>query len=107
MSSKFIALDFIKKLSERALYGITGEKPLAIIAVLKYLSDNNIIGKTLLDLINNPQHAKEIKESFIDIAKKYSELNDPVTSWSVITGTEEELQNAIKNFSNVNEGIKI
>jgi len=101
-SAKTIVAEFIQKLIGRAYYGIKGEKPIAVIAALKYLHENKIVGKRLLVLFDGPD-AENIRRIFVDLAKRYSSISEPSTSWNTITGKNRELQNAIQQFSNVNE----
>jgi hypothetical protein len=103
-SDKSIVAGFLSELSKRAEYGIRGEKPLAMIAALKYLHENNITGKSLLGLLSAP-HARKIRTIFLDLAKLHSSIEEPSTSWDIITGKQGELQDAILQFhaGNVNE----
>ena len=102
--AKIIVATFIIELSKKAAYGLKGEKPLALIAALKYLHDNKISGVNLIDLIEDLNYSEGVKSVFISLAQK-TRITDPSSSWSVITGSEKELQNAIKNFreENVNK----
>lgn len=103
-SDKSIAAGFVSELSKKAEYGIRGEKPLAVIATLKYLHENNITGKRLLELLAEP-HAKAIKSIFLDLAREHSSIKEPDTSWDLIAGKRRELQDAIQQFraGDVNE----
>lgn len=96
-SAKSIIASFIVELSVRADFGIRGEKPLAVIAALKYLSENKISGKTLTTLLHE-RDAKNVRSIFIDLAKQHSHLKDPSNSWNVITGKNKELQYAIQEY---------
>jgi hypothetical protein len=96
-SARSTVAGFIIELSQKAGYGIRGEKPLAIIAALKYLHDYKIIGKGLLELLEEP-HSKTIRSIFITLAKQCKKITDPSSSWNVITGKNRELQNAICKF---------
>lgn len=82
--------DFIDILISRAKYGIRGEKPIAIIAILKYLKDKNMPGTSLLQLIKNPL----VRKHFSLLANQYGKIS--TGSWSVITGKNRELQRAIE-----------
>ena len=97
-SAKITIASFIIELSARAGYGLRGEKPLAIIAALKYLHDNKIFGVKLLDLIESGKHYDCVRSVFIAYAKKTGKIESPSGSWDVITGSNKELQNAIKQF---------
>ena len=86
--------DFIDALSEKAVDGVLGEKPIAIVAALKYVCSGGIIGKPLLEIFSS--HGWKIRPYFLELAKTYSNLSNPSSSWSVITGTKRELQKAIE-----------
>ncbi|MFQ6126686.1 MAG: hypothetical protein ACE5R6_19080 [Candidatus Heimdallarchaeota archaeon] len=101
MGSRQVVYDFIQKLSSRAHYGLRGEKPLAIIATLEYVRKNKLYGKTLLELIDN--HNNPIRNEFLEVANRFGRLSNPNNSWSVITGPDQELQNAIKHHRLVNQ----
>ena len=90
--------DFIEKLVERAQYGVQGEKPLAVIATLNYLYEYKLLGQSFIELIDDPKHSSNIKSYFMRLANDYGRLKDPNASWNVITGTDEELQNATRDF---------
>lgn len=93
-----IVASFVSELIDRASYGIKGEKPLAIIAALKYLHDNEISGVELLDLIEGWDHSDDVRSVFITLAENSKKITSPSGSWSVITGSQKELQNAIRLF---------
>ncbi len=94
---KSIVEGFVSELSKRAKYGIRGEKPLAVIAPLKYLRENNISGKKLLELLAEP-HAEVIRRIFLDLTRDFSSIREPGTSWNKITGKERELQSSVLQF---------
>lgn len=96
-SDKSIVAGFISELSKKAEYGIRGEKPLAVVATLKYLQDNGITGKRLLELLAEP-HVKAVRHIFIDLARECSLIKEPETSWDLIVGKRRELQDAIQQF---------
>jgi hypothetical protein len=93
---------FIKSLESKALYKLKGEKPIALISILSYLSNNNLGGIRLLDLLASPRHSFKIRSEFIKIASRYGKIADPEASWDVITGSARELQRAIENNGLVN-----
>ena len=103
-SDKSIVAGFISELSRKAEYGIRGEKPLAVVATLKYLHENNVTGKTLLQLLREP-HAKVIRSTFLDLAREHSPIKESATSWDLIAGRKRELQNSIRqsHFGDVNQ----
>ena len=97
MSDKSIVASFVSELSKKAKYGLRGEKPLAVVAVLKYLHENNINGKKLLELLAEP-YAKAIRRTFLDLAREFSPITEPTTSWDIIAGRRSELQDAVQQF---------
>lgn len=99
-----IIVDFFNELSNRAKHGVKGEKPLAVLATLRYLIDTRQIGIKYLELLDYPYYEK-LRRVFIQTAEKYGELDDPSNSWGVITGVEMEFQNAIKENGRVNQAI--
>lgn len=96
-SAKSIVIGFVSELSAKAKYGIKGEKPLGIIAVLKYKHESKILGGTLLQLLSEP-HAKFVKRAFLSLAEMHSSIVEPQTSWDLIAGRSGELQSSIMQF---------
>jgi len=94
---------FINWLSSRARYGIRGEKPIAVIAALQYLQDTGQKRIRLLELIENPSHLPSVRDRFIDLAGQYGSISNPRNSWSVITGSNREIQRAIEAHLEVDE----
>jgi hypothetical protein len=86
-SAKSKVETFMKELCTAAKkYGILGEKPIAVIAALKYVNDNRIVGKCLLEIFSTHTHIHGIKSVFLDLAYGYSNLKNPNDSWNnVIT----------------------
>ena len=96
-SDKSIIVGFVSQLSTSADYGIRGEKPLAIIAVLKYKHESKMLDGTLLELLSEP-HAKFVKRAFLSLAETYSSIVEPQISWDLIAGRSGELQSSIMQF---------
>jgi hypothetical protein len=101
-----IFIELMDELGKRAQYGIKGEKPIALIAVLQYLLDKEITGIELIEFFEDPYLMREIKTRFIRLAEQYSKLSSPGGSWSVITGSNKEIQNAINNHYKANTSFK-
>ena len=99
--SSSIVVDFYNDLCSSAKYGKRGEKPLAVYAAVKYLYETKQTGIRFLSLLVSPKK-NEIKRVFIDVAKRYGNLKSPSGSWSVITGSDLELQNKIRDNGKVN-----
>lgn len=90
-----IVTSFFDELCNRAIYGVQGEKPVLMIAILQYAHTYEVIGKNLLELLEEP-HLARIKMNFIGLAKKYSLLNNPYQSWNQIIG-KNEIQKQLDN----------
>jgi hypothetical protein len=104
MDAKSAVLDFFDELSSRAHYGVHGEKPIAVLAVLQYLYETGQMGVTFLDLLDYPYYEK-VRKTFIQVADQYGKMKNPGSSWSVITGSSRELQHAIQDHGQVNQAI--
>lgn len=99
-----VVYDFYRELSDRAKFGIRGEKPLAVLAVLEYLSNTGQVGIRFLELLDTPYYEK-VRRTYIEIAEKHASVTSPSGSWSVITGVNMELQNAIRDNGLVNQAL--
>lgn len=91
--------NFLQSLVLRARLGLHGEKPLAVLATLRYLSSVGSQRLKLSELLDNPTHSSRIKRLFLDLASQYGEISNPSNSWSVITGRARELQRAAESNS--------
>jgi hypothetical protein len=97
---------FIEMLSSQARFGLRGEKPLAVIAALKYLCESNQAGVGLLTLMENETHSRAIRNRFIALANLYGRISNPESSWSVMTGGDRfELQTAVKNSPDLDKSV--
>ncbi|MFC1803396.1 DUF6308 family protein [Thermoproteota archaeon] len=94
--AKSIVIDFFDELSNRAHYGVHGEKPIAVLAILKYLHETKQVGIRFLDLIDFPYYEK-VRKTFIEAAEQFGKMKNPSSSWSVITGRNRELQIAVQD----------
>ena len=101
-TSRDVVKAFIDELIGRARYRIRGEKPLIVIAALKYSYDSNLYGKSLLNLLEDPTYGKGVRKVFLELATRFGRMKEPATSWSVVVG-QKELQKAIRSASSVNE----
>jgi hypothetical protein len=95
-SAKSVVENFVRELCQRARYRIRGEKPIAVVAILKYLIDQKIVGKCFLEIFLKPEHIQKIKAGFLDLAYGYSNLKDPIASWNNIAGENGELQEIVR-----------
>lgn len=73
---------FIDRLAFRESYGLRGERPMAVIAVLKYAAKNGIVGKTLLMFLEDRRHKNKVKDEFLRLAKEFGRIENPEGSWS-------------------------
>jgi len=97
---------FIEMLSSQARFGLRGEKPLAVIAALKYLCESTQTGIGLLALMENETYLRAIRNRFIALANLYGRISNPENSWSVITGRDRfELQTAVKSSPDLDKSI--
>ncbi len=95
---------FIEMLSSQARFGLRGEKPLAVLAALKYLCESSQAGVGLLALLENETYSRAVKSRFIALANMYGRTPNPENSWIVITGADRfELQTAVKSFSDLDK----
>jgi len=97
---------FIGMLSSQARFGLRGEKPLAVIAALKYLCESTQTGIGLAELIESESHSRAIRNRFIALANLYGRTSNAENSWNVITGGDRfELQTAVKGSPDLDESI--
>ncbi len=97
---------FIEMLSSQARFGLRGEKPLAVIASLKYLCESTQTGVGLSSLLENETYARAIRNRFIALANMYGRISSPEDSWIVITGGDRfELQTAVKSSSDLDKSV--
>lgn len=82
---------FLGILCKNARYDVQGEKPIAVIAVLKFLNQKKVVGLPLSKLFTT--YRQNIKEEFKDLAKRYGRIKDPNSSFDII---HEELMKTIK-----------
>src|SRR5271155_104928 len=97
---------FIEMLSSQARFGLRGEKPLAVIAALKYLCESTQTGIGLLALLENETYSRAIRSRFVALGNLYGRILSPENSWSVITGGERfELQTAVKSSPDLDKSV--
>ena len=93
-------------LSSQARFGLRGEKPLAVIAALKYLCESSQTGIGLLALLENETYSRAVRNRFIALANMYGRISNPENSWVVITGGDRfELQTAVKSSSDLDKSV--
>lgn len=98
--------DFIEMLSSQARFGLRGEKPIAIIAALKYLCESNQTSIGLLTLLENETYSHAIRSRFIALANLYGRFANPEHSWTVITrGDQFELQTTVERTPDVDRSV--
>ena len=97
---------FIETLSSQERFGLRGERPIAVIAALKYLCESNRTGIGLSALLENETYLRAIRDRFIALANLYGRMPNPERSWSVITGGERfELQTAVKSSPDLDKSV--
>ena len=97
---------FIEMLSSQARFGLRGEKPLAVIASLKYLCESIQTGIGFSALLENETYSRAIRNRFIALANLYGRISNPENSWSVITGGDRfELQTAVKSSPDLDKSV--
>ena len=97
---------FIETLSSQARFGLRGEKPLAVIAALKYLCESSQTGIGLLALLENETYSRAVRNRFIALANMYGRTPNPERSWIAVTGGDRfELQTAVKSSSDLDKSV--
>jgi hypothetical protein len=97
---------FIETLSSQARFGLRGDKPLAVIAALKYLCESNQAGIRLLALLENETYSRAIRNRFIALANMYGRTSNPEHSWIAVTGGDRfELQTAVKSSPDLDKSV--
>ena len=97
---------FVEMLSSQARFGLRGDKPLAVIAALKYLCESVQTGIGLSTLLENETYSRAVRNRFIALANMYGRTSNPENSWSVITGGDRfELQTAVKSSPDLDKSV--
>jgi hypothetical protein len=97
---------FIGMLASQARFGLRGEKPLAVIAALKYLCESNRTGIGLLTLLENETYLRALKSRFIALANMYGRTSNPESSWSLMTAEDRfELQTTVRSSPDVDKSV--
>lgn len=83
MSSAVLTVEkFLEMLCKNARYDVQGEKPIAVIAVLKFLNQKKVVGLPLSKLFTT--YRQNIREEFKDLAKRYGRIKDPNSSFGIM-----------------------
>lgn len=97
---------FVELLSSQARFGLRGEKPLAVIAALKYLCESSQKAIGLSTLLENETYARAVRSRFIALANLYGRISNPENSWTVITGGDRfELATAVKSSPDLDKSV--
>lgn len=97
---------FIEILSAQARFGLSGEKPLAVIAALKYLCESSQTGIGLLALLENETYSRAVKSRFVALANMYGRTPNPESSWTMITGADRfELQTTARRSPDLDKSV--
>ncbi len=98
---------FIDELASRAFYGYAGEKPLVVLAALETAGDvmreNQL---TLSQALSSTLLGKEIKRTFVSLARKTGKIRDPDSSWSNVVTSRKELLVILNERKSVDEAFK-
>lgn len=99
---------FIEVLSSQARFGLRGDKPIAVVAALKYLCESTQTGIGLLSLLENETYSRAVRNRFIALANMYGRTSNPESSWIMITGADRfELQTDVKGSSEVDRSVSV
>jgi hypothetical protein len=98
---------FIDKLASKAFYEYAGEKPLAVLAALETAGDvmreNQL---TLSQALSSTLLGKEIKRTFVSLARRTGKIRDPDSSWSNVVTSKKELLVILNERKSVDEAFK-
>ena len=98
---------FIDELASRAFYEYAGEKPLAVLAALETAGDvmreNQL---TLSQALSSTLLGKEIKRTFVSLARRTGKIRDPDSSWSNVVTSKKELLVILNERKSVDEAFK-
>lgn len=92
---------FLEMLCKNARYDVQGEKPIAVIAVLKFLNQKKVAGLPLSKLFTT--YRQNIREEFKDLAKRYGRIKDPISSFYIILRENKELMKTIEENPEVDK----
>ena len=97
---------FVEALSSQARFGLRGEKPLAVIAALKYLCESALTGVGLSAMLENEASAQAIRSRFVALENLYGRSPNPERSWTVMTGGDRfELQTAARSSPDLDRSV--
>ena len=101
---------FIDKLAQRAHLDLFGEKPLAVIAAVKFINSGFIEGRpvhnaSLTELLTSTITSNAIKSKYMALNKK-GKLKAPDWSWSNIVSSKRELLEVLKENKSVDEAFR-
>jgi len=77
---------FIEMLSSQERFGLRGERPIAVIAALRYLCESVQTGIGLLELMEIGTHSRAVRSRFVALGNMYGRISNPENSWSIMTG---------------------
>ena len=97
---------FIETLSSQERFGLRGEKPIAVLAALKYLCESSQTGIGLLALMENETHSRAVRHRFIALANMYGRTENPERSWVTIAGGDRfELRKAVEGTPDLDRSV--
>ena len=89
MDERALIQDFAEALARCARLGFAGEKPVAVWA-MTLVAGHGRLGCSGSQLLR--EHRRAVRDRFLGLARQYGGMQDPANSWSVITGSQAELQ---------------
>jgi len=103
---------FIDMLSQRAHLGMSGEKPLGMLAIIEYIYHSHIEGKpdikaSISELLTAKLSSNAIKVKFLELAKKTGKLKAPEWSWGNIVSYKKELVHELQKYKSVDEALQL
>jgi hypothetical protein len=102
MSSAALTVEkFLERLCQNARYDVQGEKPIAVIAAIKFLNQKKVVGMHLSKIF--AVYKQNVKTEFLDLAEKFGRLKNPSGSFVVILGKNGELLKTIQNDPEVDK----
>ena len=93
----------VEALARRSRYGFSGEKPLAVWAMVQATKQYGPMGSGL-NLLSDRRG--ETKQHFLYLAGRYGRIKDARASWSVIIGLHGELQRVLESDSAANAAFR-
>ena len=103
MDARTLIQNLAEALAHRARLGFAGEKPIAVWAMALVAGEGGLrcTGRQLLR-----EHRAAVRGRFLELAERHGEMGNPASSWSVITGSQAELQRALPDAPNADDAFR-